>query len=115
VVLDVTAKAPAAFAQGVALTKPGGTLVVAGTRGQPGAPGFNPDHVVYKELRILGALGVDVGAYQKALTMLTEARYPFAELPRQVAGFDDLEPLIQVMAGEAGGEPPVHGVFQPGA
>ena len=113
VVLDVTAKAPAAFAQGVALTRPGGTLVVAGTRGQPGAPGFNPDHVVYKELRILGALGVDVGAYRKALAMLTEGRYPFAELPRRVAGFDDLEPLIQVMAGEADGEPPVHGVFAP--
>jgi alcohol dehydrogenase len=113
VVLDVTAKAPAAFAQGVALTRPGGTFVVAGTRGQPGAPGFNPDHVVYKELRILGALGVDVGAYRKALAMLTEAKYPFAELPRRVAGFDDLEPLIQVMAGEAPGEPPVHGVFAP--
>jgi alcohol dehydrogenase len=113
VVLDVTAKAPAAFAQGVALTKAGGTYVVAGTRGQPGAPGFNPDHVVYKELRILGALGVDVGAYRKALAMLTEAKYPFAELPRRVAGFDDLEPLIQVMAGEAPGEPPVHGVFAP--
>ena len=113
VVVDVTAKAPAAFAQGVALAKPGGVFVVAGTRGQPGAPGFHPDHVVYKELRIQGALGVDVGAYRKALAMLTEARYPFAELPRRVAGFDDLEPLIQVMAGEAPGEPPVHGVFAP--
>jgi alcohol dehydrogenase len=114
VVVDVTAKAPEAFAQGVALAKPGGVFVVAGTRGAGGAPGFQPDHVVYKELRIQGALGVDVGAYRKALQMLTEAKYPFAELPRRVAGFDDLEPLIQVMAGEAPGEPPVHGVFAPG-
>ena len=113
VVVDVTAKAPAAFAQGVSLAKAGGTFVVAGTRGSPGAPGFHPDHVVYKELRIQGALGVDVTAYRKALAMLTEAKYPFAELPRRVAGFDDLEPLIRVMAGEAEGEPPVHGVFAP--
>src|SRR6185295_15697510 len=113
VVVDVTAKAPAAFAQAIALAKPGGIVVVAGTRGAPGAPGFHPDHIVYKELRIEGALGVDVTAYRQALAMLTESRYPFAELPRRVAGFDDLEPLIKTMAGEAAGEPPVHGVFAP--
>src|SRR5207244_12214604 len=59
VVVDVTAKAPAAFAQAVELARTGGTVVVAGTRGEPGAPGFAPDLVVYKELRIIGAFGVD--------------------------------------------------------
>lgn len=114
VVVDVTAKAPAAFAQAIALARSGGVVVVAGTRGGPGAPGFSPDSIVYKELRIEGALGVDVTAYRKALAMLVEAKYPFASLPRRVAGFDDLEGLIQVMAGEAEGAPPVHGVFAPG-
>ncbi|AMC72822.1 alcohol dehydrogenase [Mycobacterium tuberculosis] len=33
VVVDVTAKAPAAFAQAIALARPAGTVVVAGTRG----------------------------------------------------------------------------------
>jgi alcohol dehydrogenase len=113
IVIDVTAKAPAAFAQAVALAKPGGTVVIAGTRGEAATPGFHPDHVVYKELRLLGALGVDMRAYRAALAMLSAGRYPFAELPRQVAGFDDLEGLIQVMAGEAPGMPPVHGVFVP--
>ena len=37
VVVDVTAKAPEAFAQAVALARAGGTVVVAGTRGGPGA------------------------------------------------------------------------------
>ena len=62
---------------------------------------------------MLGALGVDVTAYQPALTMLAEHRYPFAELPREVAGFDDLESLVQRMAGEDEGAPPVHAVFAP--
>lgn len=120
VVVDVTAKAPAALAQAVELARPGGTIVLAGTRGGgdrgvPETPGFDPDHIVYKELRIIGALGVDVTAYQKALDLLVSDRYPFADLPRQVAGFDDLEPLIQVMAGERAGTPPVHGVFVPDA
>ena len=43
VVIDVTAKAPAAFAQAIELARPAGTVVVAGTRGWGvGAPGFRP-------------------------------------------------------------------------
>src|SRR5688500_10624214 len=38
VVVDVTAKAPAAFAQAVALARPEGTVVVAGTRGEASTP-----------------------------------------------------------------------------
>jgi len=115
VVVDVTAKAPAAFAQAIGLARTGATVVIAGTRGEASTPGFHPDHIVYKELNVIGALGVDVGAYRAALTMLESGRYPFAALPRQEAGFDALEPLIKVMAGEAPGTPPVHGVFVPNA
>ena len=113
VVVDVTAKAPAALGQAVALARPGGTIVLAGVRGSTDTPGFDPDHVVYKELRIIGALGVDVTAYRKALDLLTTDRYPFADSPRMVAGFDDLEPLLQTMCGDRAGIPPVHGVFAP--
>ncbi|MGH1494164.1 MAG: zinc-dependent alcohol dehydrogenase, partial [Acidimicrobiales bacterium] len=49
VVVDVTAKAPAALGQAVQLARPGGTVVVAGVRGSSETPGFNPDHIVYKE------------------------------------------------------------------
>jgi alcohol dehydrogenase len=113
VVVDVTAMAPAAFAQAISLARVGATVVVAGTRGPSDAPGFSPDHIVYKELRVLGALGVDVSAYRPALAMLASGRYPFAELPREVVGFDGLEPLLQRMAGEGSDTPPVHAVFTP--
>lgn len=117
VVVDVTAKAPAAFAQAVALARPGGTVVVAGTRGAgPGqVPGFDPDHVVYKELRVQGALGVDVTAYREALALLAARRFPFEELPRTVVGLDGAAALLALMAGEAAGVPPVHGVVVPDA
>src|SRR5436309_5732817 len=116
VVVDVTAKAPAAFAQAVELARTGGTVVVAGTRGEPGAPGFAPDLVVYKELRIMGAFGVDGTAYRAALDLLATGRYPFADLPRRTAGLDDVGPLLATMAGEgAAGEPvPIHAVVVPG-
>lgn len=113
VVVDVTAKAPKALAQAVSVARPGGTIVMAGTRGTAEASGFNPDHVVFKELRILGALGVDYPAYEAALRLLASGKYPFAELPRRAAGLDTLEPLIKTMAGEGDPDIPVHGVLAP--
>ena len=114
VVLDVTAKAPAAFGQAVRLVRPGGTVVVAGTRGSDDTPGFSPDTVVYKEARIIGALGVDTAAYRAALDLLATGRYPFAELPRAVVDLDGLPSLLELLAGDRDGVPPVHGVLAPG-
>lgn len=112
-VVDVTAKAPAALGQAVRLARPGGTIVLAGTRGTEDAVGFNPDLVVFKELRILGALGVDAPAYQAALDLLAAGTYPFEELPRRVVGLGDLESLVRTMAGEGDTDMPVHGVLRP--
>jgi alcohol dehydrogenase len=114
VVVDVTAKAPAALGQAVALARAGGTVVLAGTRGSSDTPGFDPDLVVYKELRLLGALGVDAVAYRAALDLLATGKYPFAELPCRVVGLDAVDGLIRAMAGE-GDAPPVHGVVAPDA
>ena len=114
VVVDVTAKAPGAFAQAIQLARAGGTVVVAGTRGRAGAaPGFDPDPIVYKELRIVGALGVDGSAYAKALELLASGRFPFADLPRRIAGLDGASELLSIMAGD-GETPPVHAVIAPG-
>ncbi|ORB66208.1 zinc-dependent alcohol dehydrogenase [Mycolicibacterium tusciae] len=114
VVVDVTAKAPAAFADAVALAQSGGRVVVAGTRGGGGAPGFEPDLLVFKELRIFGSLGVDYPAYQSALTLLVSGRWPFGELSREITGFAGLPQLLDVLAGaEQERIPALHNVFVP--
>ena len=114
VVVDVTAKAPAAFAQAISLARPAGTVVIAGTRGAGAAtPGFSPDTIVFKELRVLGALGVDATAYSAALDLLASRRYPFEDLPRRTVGLDGAEDLLLSLAGESHEPAPVHGVITP--
>src|SRR5213075_2886460 len=93
VVVDVTAKAPAALGQAVALARTGGTIVLAGTRGSDDTPGFAPDHVVFKELHLVGALGVDAVAYAAALDVLASGRWPFADLPRRCEDLDGVQDL----------------------
>jgi alcohol dehydrogenase len=111
VVVDVTAKAPAALAQAVDLARPGGTVVVAGTRGTE-EMGFSADAVVFKELRLLGALGVDAPAYRAAFELLASGTFPFADLPRRCVGLDDAASLLESMGGRDA-HPPVHGVIEP--
>jgi alcohol dehydrogenase len=114
VVVDVTANAPSAFNQAIHLARPGGTVVVAGMRGFAPADGFVPDVIVAKELRVLGALGVDAEAYRAAFALLVAGSWPFADLPRRCVGFDDAAGLLGSMAGDPGAAPPpVHGVFVP--
>jgi len=115
VVVDVTANAPAAFGQAIHLARSGGTIVVAGMRSFAPVEGFVPDVIVAKELKVLGALGVDAAAYRAAFALLVAGSWPFADLPRRCVGFDDAAELLESMAGEPGAAPPpVHGVFVPG-
>ncbi|MBX8689328.1 alcohol dehydrogenase [Mycobacterium vulneris] len=114
VVIDVTAKAPSAFADAVALARVGGTVVVAGTRGGGGAPGFEPDLVVYKELRIIGSLGVDYPAYQRAFEVLASRRWPFEEISRRIVGYSGLDTVLGDLAdATTAASPALHNVFVP--
>ncbi len=113
VVIDVTARAPAAFLQAIDLARPGGTIVVAGTRAGASVPDFDPDHIVLKELRVLGALGVDVAAYRSALELLVSGAYPFASLSRRTVGLAGVAGLLEVMSGSDGTVPPIHAVLVP--
>lgn len=113
VVVDVTAKAPTAFAQAIALAGRGGRVVVAGVRGGEVTLTFEPDLIVNRGLRIMGASGVSTAAHEQALALLVDGTFPADRIPRQTAGFADVGELLLTMAGESDRPPPLHGVFVP--
>jgi alcohol dehydrogenase len=112
VVVDVTAKSPAAFDQALTIVRGEGTVVVAGIRGGPMPAGTNLDLLVYKEIRLIGVLGVDVADYERGLELLAHSDLPLAAIDRGIAGFDALPPMLGALAD---GEPdtPMHAVFVP--
>jgi alcohol dehydrogenase len=105
VVVDVTAMAPTAFVQALALAKDQGTVCVAGIHGDADAPGFRPDVIVLKQLRILGTRGTDSAEFRAAIDLLASGRYPFDQIPARTADLDHLPALLEMLAGE-GTEPP---------
>jgi len=113
VVVDVTAKAPLAFAQAIGLAGRGGRVVVAGVRGGEVTLTFAPDLIVQRGLRIMGASGVSTAAHEQALELLVSGAFPAARIPRQTAGFADVGELLLTMAGQTERVPPLHGVFVP--
>jgi len=115
VVVDVTAKAPAAFAQAIGLAARRGRVVIAGVRGGEVTLTFSPDLIVNRGLRLAGASGVTTAAHEQALRLLVEGTFPAAEIPRRTAGFADVGDLLLDMAGEGPNAPPLHGVFVPDA
>ncbi len=115
VVIDVTAGAPEALGVAVNLARQGATIVVAGTRGTAGIENFQPDLIVYKELRILGALGVDTPAYTAALDLIASRSFPFEELPRATAPLDvdAVSNLLTTMGDSSKVTRPIHAVVVP--
>jgi alcohol dehydrogenase len=112
VVVDVTAKAPGAFDQSLEIVRGEGTIVVAGIRGGPMPAGSNMDLIVYKEIRVLGVLGVDVNDYKTGLDLLAQSELPLSSIQRAVVGFDGL-PSLLVSLSNGDLDTPMHAVFAP--
>jgi 2-desacetyl-2-hydroxyethyl bacteriochlorophyllide A dehydrogenase len=108
VVIDVTAYATTAVTQAIGLARRGGTVVLAGTKGPKPVENFMSDHVVLKELRVIGALGVDYPNYERAIRLIESRRYPLEKMHTHTLPLEDAERALRILSREEPSEDAVH-------
>lgn len=108
VTIDVTAYATQAITQAIDLTRRGGTVVFAGTKGPAPVPDFMSDKVVMKELTIKGALGVDWPSYERAIRTIESGKYPLEKMHTHTLPLEEAERAIRILAREEPGEDAIH-------
>lgn len=87
----------AAQEQAVQLARRGGRVVLAGACGAGVPVTFHQDEdVLLKELDVVGSF-LSAGGYEPAISMLTRAEFPFAELVTHTFGLDDVHRAFQVV------------------
>jgi threonine dehydrogenase-like Zn-dependent dehydrogenase len=113
VVIDVTAYATEAVTQAIDLTRRGGRVVLAGTKGMRPVADFYSDRVVLKELTIYGALGVDSPSYERAIRLIESGAYPLERMHTHTLPLAEAERALRLLAGEEPGEGAIHIALTP--
>jgi len=108
VVVDVSAVANEPVVQAIDLARRGGTVVLAGMKGQRPVEGFYNDRVVAKELTIKGAFGVDFRAYEPAIRLIESGKYPLERMHTHTLPLEEAERGLRLLAGELPGEEAIH-------
>jgi len=108
VVVDVTAYAVEAVNQAVGLARRGGTVVLAGTKGPKPVPDFLSDRIVFKELTLKGAFGVDYDSYERAVRLIESGKYPLERLHTHTLPLADAERALRLLAREEPSEDAIH-------
>ena len=114
VVIDVTPYANEPVVQAIDLARRGGTVVLAGMKGQRPVEGFYNDRVVAKDLTIHGVFGIDFEAYEPAVRLIESGRYPLEKMHTHTLPLEDAERALQILAREVPGEEAIHIALVPG-
>lgn len=103
VIIDVTANDPEAIYSAIDLVRPGGTIVLASTKGNRPLSQLFSDVLISKELSLLGALGASTEAYDWACKQL-EIDERIDHMVSHQFPLDEANRAIQATAGLLGRE-----------
>lgn len=107
-VVDTTSGATQPVRDALAAAAPGGTIVLAGLKDGRPIENFVSDQIVFKDLRIRGALGVSQWAFSNAIRVIASGRYPLDLMHTHTFDLADLEHAHAVLAGNVEGENAIH-------
>ncbi|MEE9279310.1 MAG: zinc-binding dehydrogenase [Myxococcota bacterium] len=113
VVVDVSAYATEPVAEALDYVRPGGTIVLAGVKGQKPVANFISDKIVLKEISVCGVIGVTSTGYAKAIRLLESRRVPIEKMHTHDFALRDAELAIRTLAREIPGEESIHSCLIP--
>jgi len=108
VAVDVASFDPGTVVQAIEAVRPGGTVVLAGAKGSNPVKELLSDQIVNRELRILGARGVDYSSYALAVSVIESGRYPIEKMHTHDVPLERAAYAIDLLAGRVTGESAIH-------
>ncbi|MFP6626596.1 MAG: alcohol dehydrogenase catalytic domain-containing protein [Deltaproteobacteria bacterium] len=103
VVVEVAADALGPVADAIRAVATGGRVVLAGVKGFTAVPDFVSDLIVFKEVRVMGVLGVTTPSYLKAIELIESGEVELDKLHTHSFTLEQAELAIQTLAGEIPG------------
>ncbi|WP_255197556.1 zinc-dependent alcohol dehydrogenase [Halorarius litoreus] len=101
VVVDTTPGATQSVVDAIDVVRPGGTVVLAGTKGMREVDGFVSDEVVLDNISIEGTLGTRAWSFERAIDVIEAGDYDLDQLHSHTLGLDEIERAIQLQGGDA--------------
>lgn len=112
VVVDVAAYSPQTVVQAIDMVKRAGTVVLAGVKAKP-VSNLASDKIIFKEVRVQGALGVDFKGYAPAIRLIESGRYPLEKMHTHTLPLAKAEYAIKLLAGQIPNEDAIHITLKP--
>jgi threonine dehydrogenase-like Zn-dependent dehydrogenase len=113
VVVDVSSYSTEPVSEALDYVTPGGTIVLAGTKGFRPIPDFISDKIVLKEIAIRGAMGVTSTGYATAIRLIESRRYPIESMHTHDFDLRDAELAIRTLAREIPNQESIHSCLLP--
>jgi len=101
IVVDTTPGATESVVDAINAVRPGGTVVLAGTKGMREVDGFVSDEVVLDNISIEGTLGTRAWSFERAIGVIEAGEYDLSPLHSHTLGLDELERARALQGGDA--------------
>lgn len=102
IAVDASAKATQPILDAIAVLRPGGSLTLAGLKGNRPVPDFVSDRIVVKELVVRGRWGVEFPAYAEAIRIIASGKYSLELMSAQPFPLDQAATAILTLGREVG-------------
>lgn len=113
VVIDLTPKSTQSILDALDIVRPGGTVMLAGGKGDGTTTAIPTDKIYLKDLTLRGANGVNYAAFKQAFKIIASGKYPLERLMTHRFPLLETETAIRTLGGEVAGQDAICMTIEP--